>query len=58
MTTTERKDDDIRWLALLVRQGLKIIVIGIERRYGLRAETQAEALEVHKRRADDRRMWP
>lgn len=37
------KNDDIRWLALLVRQGLKIIVVGIERRYGLREATQEEA---------------
>ena len=29
------KDDDVRWLALLIRQGLKLIVTGIERRYGL-----------------------
>lgn len=29
------KDDDIKWLALLLRQGLKLIVSGIERHYGL-----------------------
>lgn len=27
--------DDARWLALLIRQGLKLIVCGIEARYGL-----------------------
>lgn len=27
--------DDVRWLAMLVRQGLKLIVVGIERRYHL-----------------------
>jgi hypothetical protein len=31
---TERQDD-VRWLALLVRQGLLLIVCGIEKRYGL-----------------------
>jgi hypothetical protein len=36
MTDTQRQDDDrVRWLALLIRQGLKLIVAGIERRYGL-----------------------
>jgi len=39
----EKQADDIRWLALLIRQGLKIIVVGIERRYGLREETETEA---------------
>lgn len=29
------KDDDVKWLALLIRQGLKVIVAGIEKRYGL-----------------------
>lgn len=38
----QRRDDDLRWLALLIRQGLKVIVVGIERRYGLREDTQAE----------------
>lgn len=27
--------DDIRFLAMLIRQGLKLIVVGIEKRYGL-----------------------
>lgn len=32
----ERADDEsVRWLALLIRQGLLLIVSGIERRYGL-----------------------
>ena len=38
MTTSQPitpKDDDVKWLALLIRQGLKLIVVGIERRYGL-----------------------
>jgi hypothetical protein len=29
------REDDVKWLALLIRQGLKLIVAGIERRYGL-----------------------
>lgn len=29
------REDDTRWLALLVRQGLLLIVRGVERRYGL-----------------------
>lgn len=32
----QRQRDDVKWLALLIRQGLKLIVSGIERRYGLR----------------------
>jgi hypothetical protein len=37
VTTTPQpgRDDDVKWLALLIRQGLKIIVAGIEKRYGL-----------------------
>lgn len=27
--------DDVKWLAMLIRQGLKLIVAGIERRYSL-----------------------
>lgn len=34
-TRPKPKDDDIKWLALLIRQGLKLIVSGIEQRYGL-----------------------
>jgi hypothetical protein len=26
--------DDARWLALLIRQGLKVIIAGIDARYG------------------------
>lgn len=29
-------DDAVRWLALLIREGLMVIVSGIERRLGLR----------------------
>jgi hypothetical protein len=29
------KDDDVKWLALLIRRGLLCIVKGIEERYGL-----------------------
>ena len=32
---TDPEPDDVKWLALLIRQGLKLIVVGIERRYGL-----------------------
>ncbi len=32
---TETAADDVKWLAMLIRQGLKLIVAGIERRYGL-----------------------
>jgi hypothetical protein len=36
VTDAQRPDDDgVRWLALLIRQGLKLIIAGIERRYGL-----------------------
>lgn len=38
----EEREEDARWLAMLIRQGLKVIVVGIERRYGLRESTQAE----------------
>lgn len=38
----DQRADDLRWLALLIRQGLKIIVVGIEQRYGLRQETYRE----------------
>lgn len=38
----QQKDNEIRWLALLIRQGLKVIVVGIEQRYGLRQETRKE----------------
>ena len=31
----DQADDGVRWLALLLRQGLKLIIAGIERRYGL-----------------------
>jgi hypothetical protein len=38
MTDAQRQDDDgVRWLALLIRQGLLLIVAGIEKRYGLRS---------------------
>ncbi len=30
-----RDAEEIRWLVLLVRQGLKLIVVGIEKRYGI-----------------------
>jgi hypothetical protein len=33
------EDDGVRWLALLLRQGLKLIVAGIERRYGIHTDT-------------------
>ncbi len=29
------RDDEVKWLALLVRQGLKLVVVGIEKRYGI-----------------------
>ncbi len=31
----EQKQDEVKWLALLVRQGLKLIVVGIEKKYGI-----------------------
>lgn len=49
-TTTTKRDDDLRWLALLIRQGLKLIVTGIETRYGLAEATQAQQRE-HRRTA-------
>lgn len=44
----KQKNDDLRWLALLVRQGLKVIVVGIEQRYGLRSSTVSEKKESGK----------
>lgn len=35
-------EEQDRWLALLIRQGLKVIVTGIEKRYGLEHETQRD----------------
>ena len=29
------RDEEVRWLALLLRQGLKLVVVGIEKRYGI-----------------------
>jgi hypothetical protein len=34
-TPIQPEDDSAKWLALLLRQGLKLIVSGIEKRYGL-----------------------
>lgn len=31
-----REDDGVRWLAILIRQGLLVIVASIEKRYGLK----------------------
>lgn len=31
----QERESDVRWLALLIRQGLKLIVVGIEKRYDL-----------------------
>ena len=36
----ERRDDELRWFVLLVRQGLKLIVAGIEARYGMNEPKQ------------------
>jgi hypothetical protein len=30
-----KPDDGVKWLALLLRQGLLLIVAGIEQRYGI-----------------------
>ena len=38
----QKRDDEVKWFALLVRQGLKTIVVGIEKRYGLEHETQKD----------------
>lgn len=32
---SDREVDEVKWLAMLIRQGLKLIVAGIERRYRL-----------------------
>lgn len=53
MSNNQAKHDDVRWLAMLIRQGLKLIVAGIEKRYGLDAKPEANAS-----RAADRRAWP
>lgn len=36
-------DHDEKWLALLIRQGLKLIVVGIERHYGLQERDKRAA---------------
>ncbi len=36
-------NDDVKWLALLLRQGLKLIVAGIEARYGIGGGKQDRA---------------
>lgn len=30
----QRQESEVKWLALLLRQGLKVIVAGIDARYG------------------------
>lgn len=35
VTVEPTRADDVRWLALLIRQALLMIVGGIERRYGI-----------------------
>jgi hypothetical protein len=40
--TEPRAEEDVRWLALLIRQALLLIVAGIERRYGLARRTWRE----------------
>lgn len=35
-SVTPPQDDGVRWLALLIRQGLLLINAGIEARYGLK----------------------
>ncbi len=37
------RDDEVKWLALLVRQGLKLVVVGIEKRYGVGDEKEKRA---------------
>ena len=39
----DRRDDEMRWFVMLVRQGLKLIVAGIEARYGLRERDERRA---------------
>lgn len=34
-SSQHEREDEVRWLALLVRQGLQLVVAGIEKRYGL-----------------------
>lgn len=41
--------DDVRWLALLLRRGLKVIIAGIDERYG-------ESRNEHDRREYERRQ--
>lgn len=36
VTVAERRDDDVRWAAMLVRRVCLLLVAEIERRYGLR----------------------
>lgn len=47
-----KQDDDVRWLALLIRQGLKVIVAGIDKRYGeSRTERERRERETQQRAA-------
>ncbi len=43
------RDDEVKWLALLLRQGLKLVVVGIERRYGIEDKSGASrnGLTIH-----------
>lgn len=34
----DRRDDDVKWLALTIRQALLMIVRAIEKRYDLRSQ--------------------
>ena len=38
----EVKGDDVRWLAMLIRQGLKLVVVGIEHYYDLNENKDKE----------------
>lgn len=38
-----KQSDDVRWLALTIRQGLKLIVVAIEKKYGLESDRDKRA---------------
>jgi hypothetical protein len=44
--TEPRAEEDVRWLALLIRQALLLVVAGIEKRYGLRRHSWEERTPV------------
>lgn len=49
----DEAENDVKWLALLLRQGLKIIVAGIDAKYG-ESRSERERRERCERRQEQR----